>query len=59
MLSPCGKSVKFVIFDWPEMNYVQAKVYLAGHLDRRTPKNYFEPWITSPNKLKGHKEGHS
>ena len=27
-------NIKFVIFDRPEMKYVRAKMYLAGHLDR-------------------------
>ena len=27
-------NIKFVIFDRPEMKYVQAKMYLPGHLNR-------------------------
>ena len=43
MLCTCGI---FAIFDRPEMKYVRAQMYLAGHFDRSMPKNYFEPcWL--------------
>ena len=44
--------IKFAIFDRPEMKYVRAKMYLARHLDRRTPKNYFEPCHVRKQKAK-------
>ena len=34
-------SGELTVFDRPEMKYVSAKMFLAGHLDRLTTKNLF------------------
>jgi len=45
-----GSILLLLMFVWPEMGYVQAKIGLTGQFDRSQPGNYLQPCTLIPSR---------